>query len=76
MLRSSPHNEDVIFVVAKTQEDLQYIAEQYVLSIYEDEDYIESSVDFKKKTVTVAHGMHSDVEGNHTTFYITEVEIL
>jgi hypothetical protein len=76
MLRTSQHNEDFVLAVARTKEDLQYIAEQYVLSIYEDQDYIESYVDFREKTVKVSFGTHSDLEGNGQTFYISEVEIL
>lgn len=76
MLRASEHNEDFILAVARTKEDLQYIAEQYVLSIYEDQDYIESYVDFREKTVRVSFGTHEDREGNGQTFYISEVKIL
>jgi len=76
MLRTSPHNEDFVLVVARTKEDLQYIAEQYVLEIYEDLDYIESYVDFTNGTVMVSFGTHGDLEGNRQTFYISEVEVL
>ena len=76
MLRTSPHNEDFVLAVARTKEDLQYIAEQYILEIYEDLDYIESYVDFENKTVIVSFGMHGDLEGNRQTFYISEVDVL
>jgi hypothetical protein len=76
MLRTSPHNEDFVLAVARTKEDLQYIAEQYVLEIYDDLDYIESYVDFTNNTVVVSFGTHEDLEGNRQTFYISEVEVL
>lgn len=76
MLRKSPHNEDVIFVVGRSEKDLAYIAEQYVIELFEPFDWIESKVDFKKKHVEVWYGEHSDDEGNSTTFYISEVDVL
>jgi hypothetical protein len=76
MLRKSPHNEDVIFVVGRSEKDLAGIAESYVVELFAPLDWVESKVDLKKKQVEVWYGDHGDDEGNSTTFYITEVEIL
>ena len=76
MLRTSPHNEDVIFVVGRSEKDLKDIAEHYIRELFEPMDWIESSVDLKEKTVEVWYGDHGDDEGSSKTFYVTEVEIL
>lgn len=77
MLRRSPYNEDVLFVVGRSEKDLQSIAEKYVSELFGPFDWIESKVDLKSKTVEVWYGDHSsDDEENSTTFYISEVEVL
>lgn len=64
MLRNAPHNEDFILAVARTKEDLEYIAGQYIEdNSNEDVDYIDADVDFKEGTVTVHFGVHEDLEG-------------
>lgn len=76
MLRKSPHNEDIIFVVGRSEKDLAEIAEHYVVELFSPFDWIKSKVDLKKKQVEVWYGDHSDREGDSTTFYISEVEVL
>ncbi len=77
MLRNAPHNGDFILAVARTSEDLEYIAGQYIEdNTDEDLDYLDADVDIENKTVTVFFGTHEDLEGNQQTFYIIEVEVL
>lgn len=75
MLRASSHNEEWIPIVARTEQDLIYIAEMYVLEYDSFVDWMETKVDFRKKTVEVKYGEDGD-SGSGKTFYISAVEVL
>jgi hypothetical protein len=75
MLRASQHNEEWIPVVARNGKDLIYIAESYVLEYDAFVHWMDTKVDFKKKTVVVTYGEDAD-SGSSKTFYISEVEVL
>lgn len=76
MLRTSPHNEDFILVVGKSEKDLADIAEAYIVDLFGPVDWVESKVYLPVRRVEVWYGDHSDTEGSSKTFYISEVEVL
>jgi hypothetical protein len=73
MLRTSPHNEEVIWTIARSEGDLKKIAVAYIHEYFFEVKFIEGMVDWKHKVVEVKYGESSE-DVSEKTFYISEVE--
>lgn len=75
MLRTSPHNEEVIWSIARSEEDLKKIAVAYIREYFFEMKWVEGRVDFKNGVVEVKYGEDKD-DVSEKTFYISNVEFV
>lgn len=78
MLGTSPHNEEFILVVVRSEKDLLKIAKQYVLEIYEDVKWVKETVDLREGVVVLEwrYASYYGLSDGSQTFYVSEVDIL
>lgn len=75
MLRTSPHNEEVLWRIARSEENLKKIAVDYINEFFYDTKWIDGKVDLVNKVVEVKYGESRD-DLSEKTFYISEVEFV
>jgi hypothetical protein len=75
MLRTSPHNEEILWKLAKSEEDLKKIAVAYIHEYFFEVKWIEGRVDWANEVVEVKYGEDKD-DVSEKTFYISDVEFV